>query len=89
MTTAASRLKGLKVDQSLDVRSTANPEGYHQAVAQLSMMKEYEVLELHIDEGEALEAIPFALRAEGHEILVSEPAKNGVRLLVRKRTLAT
>ena len=89
MTPTVSGLKGLKVDQSLDVRSTASPEGYHKAVAQLSVMKEHEVLELHIDEGEALDAIPFALRAEGHEILVSEPAKNGVRLLVRKRALAT
>ena len=89
MTPTASGFKGLKVDQSLDVRSTASPEGYHKAVAQLSIMKEHEVLELHIDEGESLEAIPFALRAEGHEILVSESVKDGVRLLVRKRALTT
>ena len=82
-------LQGLKVDQSLDVRGTPSPEGYRNAVVQLGVMKEYEVLELHIDDGEALEAIPFALRAEGHEILVSEPAKEGVRLLVRKRALPT
>ena len=81
-------LRGLKVDQSLDVRGAPSPEGYGQAVARLQAMGEHEVLELHIDEGEALDAIPFGLRAEGHEILVSEPAINGVRLLVRKRNPA-
>lgn len=50
-------------------------------------MAENEVLELAIDEGEPLRSIPFALRAEGHEILVSEPATPGVRLLIRKRKL--
>lgn len=80
-------LKGLKVDQSLDVRGLPGPAGYHQALEQLQTMKEDAILELYIDEGEALDAIPFALRAEGHEILVSESAKSGVRFLVRKRAL--
>lgn len=84
-----SPLQGLKVDQSIDARGINSPDVYHKSVDQLSTMKEFEVLELHIDEGEALEAIPFALRAEGHEILISEPAKEGVRLLVRKRIPAT
>lgn len=80
-------LKGLKVDQSLDARGLPSPAGYHQALEQLQAMKEDSILELYIDEGEALSAIPFALRAEGHEILISEPAKSGIRFLVRKRAL--
>ena len=79
--------KGLRVDRSLDARGIASPDGYHKAVEQLQAMAENEVLELYIDEGESLRAIPFELRAEGHEIVVSEPANHGVRLLVRKRTL--
>ena len=78
-------IRGLRVDQSLDVRGVAKPDGYHQAVARLQGMAENEVLELYIDEGEPLRTIPFGLRAEGHEIVVSEPANEGVRLLVRKR----
>ncbi len=80
-------IRGLKVDQSLDVRGLPSPEAYHQALARLQTMAENEVLELHLDDGEALRTVPFALRAEGHEILVSEPANAGVRLLVRKRAL--
>jgi TusA-related sulfurtransferase len=76
---------GLKIDQSLDVRGVEGPAAYRKAVDRLRAMAEHEVLELSIDEGRALDTIPFALRAEGHEILVSEPAKDGVRLLVRKR----
>ena len=50
-------------------------------------MAEDDVLELYLDEGEPLRTIPFALRAEGHEILISETANPGVRLLVRRRSL--
>ena len=80
-------IRGLRVDQSLDARGLPSPEGYHQALARLQTMAENEVLELHLDDGEALRTVPFALRADGHEILVSEPANGGARLLVRKRAL--
>lgn len=78
--------KGLRVDRSLDVRGILGPDGYHQAVTSLQQMQENDVLELYIDDGDPLRTIPFGLRAEGHEILVSEPATAGVRLLVRKRS---
>ena len=78
-------LQKLHVDASLDVRGAELPDGYLKAKAQLQTMAEQQILELYIDEGEALSRVPFALRAEGHEILVSELANRGVRLLVRKR----
>jgi len=79
----------LQVDHSLDVRGMPRATGFLKAREQLQGMLENQVLELHIDEGEPLTTIPFALRADGHEILVSEPAHHGVRLLVRKRSLVT
>ncbi len=85
--TPASR--GLRIDQSLDVRGLKSPEGNQQAIDRLLKMAEDDILELSIDEGEALRTIPYALRAEGHEIVVSEPTTGGIRLLVRKRTLLT
>ena len=78
---------GLRVDHSLDLRGLPSPESYRKAVERLKTIAENEVLELSIDEGEPLSTIPFGLRAEGHEILVSEPLQTGVRLLVRKRSL--
>ena len=82
-------LQGLRVDRTLDTRGIERPGDYLKAIEQLQQMAENDVLELYIDEGESLRTIPFGLRAEGHEILVSEPAKVGVRLLVRKRSLVT
>ena len=79
----------LHVDRSLDIRGVESPDGYHRAVAKLREMAEDEILELSLDEGESLRTIPFGLRAEGHEILVSEPTQHGVRLLVRKRPPVT
>ena len=84
---SAPTAKGLRVDQSLDIRGVDQPASYRQTVERLKQMAEDEVLELYVDEGEPLRTIPFGLRAEGHEILVSEMAARGVRLLVRKRTL--
>jgi len=78
--------EGLRVDHSLDLRGLDSPASYRKAIERLQAMAENEVLELAIDEGEALRTLPFGLRAEGHEILVSEPASGGVRLLVRKRS---
>ena len=83
-----SSAQRLKVDQSLDLRGLQPPAGYHAAVKQLQGMAEQEILELHLDE-EAMQTVPFGLRAEGHEIVVSEPASAGIRLLVRKRALIT
>ncbi len=75
----------LQINAVLDTRGRPGPDSYQQALERLAQMAEQEVLELHIDEGEPLRTIPYGLRAVGHEILVSEPAKQGVRLLVRKR----
>ena len=80
-------LQGLRVDQSLDVRTMERAVAYAKALERLKQMAENEVLELQLDEGDALNTIPFGLRADGHDILVSEPVKDGVRLLVRKRSL--
>ncbi len=79
----------LQIDAVLDVRGLPGPQSYFKAVERLGEMAEPAVLELHIDEGEPLRTIPYGLRAEGHEILVSEPVKQGVRLLVRKRAPIT
>ena len=77
----------LQVDQSLDLRRVERVAGYAKARERLQAMTENQVLELYLDEGESLRSIPFGLRADGHEIVVSEPASPGVRLLVRKRLL--
>ncbi len=82
-----SSFQGLNVDQSIDIRGVERPASYLKTVERLGQMAEHEVLEVYLDEGEALRTIPFGLRAEGHEILVSEPIQNGVRLLIRKRNL--
>ncbi len=77
----------MRVDHSLDVRGKKSADSYRKAVAQLKTMAENAILELSIDDGTSLRTIPFGLRAEGHELLISEPMKDGVRLLVRKRSL--
>jgi len=81
--------KKLQVDQSLDLRGVERVSAYHQARERLDAMAENCILELYLEEGESLRSVPFGLRADGHEIVVSEPASPGVRLLIRKRSLIT
>ena len=73
------------VERSLDVRGKERGKGYQQAKAVLDEMVEDQILELYLDEGEPLRSIPFGLRADGHAILISEPYRQGVRLLIRKQ----
>lgn len=80
--------KKLQVDESLDLRGQESAAAYRSAVDRLRQMADQEILELHLDEGEPLRTIPYGLRAEGHEIVISEPATPGVRLLVRRRAPA-
>ena len=75
----------LNVERSLDVRGLPPPDGYAKAKAELQSLADQQILELYIGDGEPLRSIPFGLRAEGHEIIVSEPVPDGVRLLIRKR----
>ena len=82
-----SFLSGLRVDAALDLRGVNPPDCFQRAREHLAPMAEDQILELHVDEGEVLRTLPYALRADGHEIVVSEPAKEGIRLLVRKRVL--
>ncbi len=82
-----SSIQGLRVDTSVDLRGMEPPACYQQAREQLARMPEGHILEMHVDEGEVLRTLPYGLRADGHEILVSEPATRGVRMLVRKRAL--
>ena len=89
MSSEEPSVQKLQVDQSLDLRGVERVAGYATARERLQAMTENQVLELYLDEGEPLRSIPFGLRADGHEIVVSEPANPGVRLLVRKRLLLT
>ena len=81
-----SSIQGLRVDATLDLRGIDPPAGYQKAREKLSGLEEEHVLEIHVEEA-ALRTLPFGLRADGHEILVSEPTMQGVRMLVRKRSL--
>jgi TusA-related sulfurtransferase len=82
-----SSVQGLRVDATLDLRGKTPPECYSKTREQLARMVEDHILEVCVDEGEVLRTLPFGLRADGHEILISEPMSGGVRMLVRKRSL--
>lgn len=81
-------VKGLQVDEVLNVKGSSPGESFQKARRQLEAMEEGQLLELICDEDDVLRTLPFGLRADGHEIVVSEPAADGVRLIIRKRTLS-
>ncbi len=81
-------IQRLQVDALLDVRGVDPAECYLKAREVLEPLEEGQILEISVDEGEVLRTLPYAVKADGHELLVSEPHVEGVRLLVRKRILS-
>lgn len=75
----------LQIDALLDVRGEKPSDCYTKTREALKPLEEGQVLEVEVDEGEVLLTLPYAVKADGHELLISEPCAEGVRFLIRKR----
>ena len=72
------------VDVHLDLRGVRCPMNYIRTKLKLDELDPGQVLEVFIDEGEAVRGLPMGLQEEGHEILETEPASPGHRVVIRK-----
>jgi len=73
------------VDVHLDLRGVRCPMNYIRTKLKLDELDPGQVLEVFIDEGEAVRGLPMGLRDEGHEILLTEAVHPGYRVIIRKR----
>jgi tRNA 2-thiouridine synthesizing protein A len=77
---------GIEADSSLTVTGEKCPMNYVRVKLKLETLAEGQVLEALVDQGEAARNVPRSAREEGHEVLLTEAARDGVvRVLIRKR----
>ncbi|MBI5070686.1 MAG: sulfurtransferase TusA family protein [Deltaproteobacteria bacterium] len=68
----------------LDIRPFACPLTWVKTRIALEGLRQGEVLEVLLADGEPLENVPRSAALEGHAVLSREPAPGGWRLLLRK-----
>ena len=71
-------------DQTLDLRGVACPMNWVQTKLQLEEMEAGQLLEVIIDDGEAVRNVPRSVKAEGHKIVQVIPLEGAFKLLVEK-----
>ena len=74
----------VKPQLSLDLRGVACPMNWVQTKLQLDEMDPGEVLELIIDDGEAVKNVTRSVKGEGHKIIAVAPLVGAFRFLVEK-----
>jgi sulfite reductase (ferredoxin) len=68
-----------------DLRGTACPLNYVKAKLKLESLQTGDLLELYLDEGEALDNVPKSLHNDGQEIIATEKAEGFYKVTVRKK----
>lgn len=75
----------IKKDDTLDLRGVGCPMNFVKAKLKLESMKENDVLELYLDDGEPIRNVTRSIKEEGYKILDVKPeGETAFRLLVRK-----
>ncbi len=69
---------------NLDLRGVVCPTNFVKTKLKLEEMNTGEVLEIFIDEGEAIANVPRSIKEEGHKIIKVEKIENYFRLLIEK-----
>jgi len=74
----------MKPDVTLDLRGVLCPMNWVKAKLQLEEMAPGEVVEISLDDDEAIRSVPASARAEGHRILEVKPEGNSFRILIQR-----
>jgi len=70
--------------QSMDLRGTPCPLNWVKTKLRLEGMGAGELLEVFIDDGEAVRNVPRSVKSEGHQIVEVSPAGDGFRLVIER-----
>ncbi len=73
-----------EIAHTLDVQGISCPVNAMRVKAAVSSLNEGELLEVLVDEGEAVLRVARTLKDSGHRIVKVEPRRDGVSVIVRK-----
>lgn len=78
-------MKEENINDSLDLKGIACPINFVKTKLKLEEMRDGEILELIIDDGEPMQNVPRSIKEEGHKIIkVEKLPDNSFRLLIKK-----
>ena len=72
------------VDEKIDLRGVLCPINFVKTKLKLEMMKNEQVLEVTLDDGEAMRNVPRSIKEEGHKIIKVEKLDGGYKLFIKK-----
>lgn len=74
-----------KIDRHLDLRGVICPTNFIIIKLKLEEMKDDQILDVIIDDGEPMQNVPRSIKAEGYKIIKIEKLLDGsFRILIRK-----
>jgi len=72
------------VDEKIDLRGVLCPINFVKTKLKLEMMETEQVLEVTLDDGEAMRNVPRSIKEEGHKIIKVEKLDGGYKLFIKK-----
>ncbi len=72
------------VDEKIDLRGVLCPINFVKTKLKLEMMKNEQVLEITLDDGEPMRNVPRSIKEEGHKIIKVEKLDGGYKLFIKK-----
>ncbi|MEE8190244.1 MAG: sulfurtransferase TusA family protein, partial [Candidatus Scalindua sediminis] len=71
-------------DEKIDLRGVLCPINFVKTKLKLEMMENEQVLEVTLDDGEAMRNVPRSIKEEGHKIIKVEKLDGGYKLFIKK-----
>ncbi len=71
-------------DEHIDLRGTPCPLNWAKTKLHLEKMATGRVLEVLLDDGDAIRNVPSSVKAEGHKVVAITPLDGGFRLIVER-----
>jgi len=72
------------IKKAVDLHNVSCPMNFVKTKAALAQINSGELLEMILDEGEAMVNVPRSLKEEGHIVIKVEPLGETFRVIVRK-----
>lgn len=73
-----------QLDERMDLRGTPCPLNWVKTKLRLEEMEPGQLLEVLLDDGEAIRNVPRSAKAEGHQIVEIKPFEDGFRVVIAR-----
>lgn len=73
------------VQKELNLLGTPCPINFVRTKLALDEMQAGEILEVQVDDGEAIESVPASVEAEGHSILAKDKIESGWKIKIQRK----